>query len=276
MYKQFWIYKITNSVTNKFYIGQTKNLYDRLKSHKACKDKNTLIVKSIMKYGWENHSSEVLFFTENISRKEADELEKYYIKKFKSYCVENSMGLNLTDGGYYGSISKKSRLNQAEKTFIKWKKKIGKDGIPLVAYNKNGDIIYKHDGKTFYSFIDAIDNFTIQRKNAIRGALNKKRWTFTNGKYIIGFADDDVYGMYLSEVARRADNAKNTPITQKRVNALLSHHKEKHTIPVLGVMTGVFFESIKEFSEHENIKPSSIIGRFKTGKYNGKYVLCKN
>lgn len=220
MYKEFWIYRITNLITNKFYIGQTRNLYNRLKSHKSCKDKNTIIVKSILKYGWENHQVDILFNGFNIIKKEADELEKYYIRKYNSYCKFNKMGMNLTDGGYYGSISTKSRNRQAQDNFIKWKKKLSKENSCLIVLNKDGELLMKLTGDTFYKQIDNIDKFSIQRKDAIRSAISKKMWVFTDKKYIIGFEDENIYEKYLLERERNKNLYKLGSITDARLDSL--------------------------------------------------------
>ena len=51
------IYQITNTITNDFYIGKTKNFKERVYSHKYIANKNksqTYIHRAIRKYGVEN------------------------------------------------------------------------------------------------------------------------------------------------------------------------------------------------------------------------------
>lgn len=46
-----FIYKITNTLNSKVYIGQTVNLNERFSSHKRGNDKNSPIHLAIKKYG---------------------------------------------------------------------------------------------------------------------------------------------------------------------------------------------------------------------------------
>lgn len=137
MIKEFWIYKITNVITNKIYIGQTNSLYNRLKSHKACRDKDTIIVKSIQKYGWENHKVEILFTSKNVTREDADIIEKHYIKTNNSYIINNKLGMNLTEGGYGGKLYKKKKIANPKK----WKIKLGKEDVDIVLLNMEGKLV---------------------------------------------------------------------------------------------------------------------------------------
>lgn len=100
-----YVYKITNLVNNKLYIGITsKSIDDRLKSHilttynKSNKDCNSIFHKAIKKYGKENFVIEEL--DRNEDWEEIKKLEQFYIKKFNSFIgFENSNGYNSTLGG---------------------------------------------------------------------------------------------------------------------------------------------------------------------------------
>lgn len=86
------IYKITNLVNNKCYIGQTKqkNPYFRFKQHKYTK--NRILYYAIKKHGVENFSFEII---ENCySQDELNLLEEKYINFYKSDI--NQFGYNLT------------------------------------------------------------------------------------------------------------------------------------------------------------------------------------
>ena len=101
------IYKHTNLVNGKIYIGQTKqtannrwanglgyNPYNNLQ--------NCVFWNAIQKYGWDNFKHEII--EDNIQTKEeADKREKYWIKHFNSYIgFNNSNGYNMTLGGSSG------------------------------------------------------------------------------------------------------------------------------------------------------------------------------
>ncbi len=88
------IYKITNKLNGKIYIGQSVNPYRRFAAHcsraKTGED-NYPIHSAIKKYGKENFELEILEWTEDYN-----EREKMLIKEYNSK-VPN--GYNLTDGG---------------------------------------------------------------------------------------------------------------------------------------------------------------------------------
>ena len=93
MSKFFTIYKTTNIVNGKVYIGQHKvqSLFDK----DTYIGSGSILIKAIKKYGKENFSKEIL--TIAISQSEADVLEKYYIKKYDSTNTEK--GYNILAGG---------------------------------------------------------------------------------------------------------------------------------------------------------------------------------
>lgn len=95
------IYKITNKINNKCYIGQTiKNAEERWREHKShafgthINDVNKTLYKAIRKYGLENFTFEVL--QDNIETYEQlDKAEIYWIDFYNSFIK----GYNETFGG---------------------------------------------------------------------------------------------------------------------------------------------------------------------------------
>lgn len=91
------IYKITNKINKKIYIGQTtQGLQHRWKGHiisSRNKADNYAFHNAINKYGQENFTLEVV---EYCTQEELDEKEKYYITKYNSL-VPN--GYNIRLGG---------------------------------------------------------------------------------------------------------------------------------------------------------------------------------
>lgn len=93
------IYKITNKLNNKVYIGQTQyDIKTRFIRH-IYASHDTLLRVAIDKYGVDNFSIELLEQTEDIEK--ANELEEKYIKHFKSYII--TYGYNSTISGKYGN-----------------------------------------------------------------------------------------------------------------------------------------------------------------------------
>lgn len=70
------IYKITNTVTGDFYIGQTIDFHERELQHK--RDPQPKMRDDVEKYGWDAFKFEVV---EECSREELNDKENYYITK---------------------------------------------------------------------------------------------------------------------------------------------------------------------------------------------------
>lgn len=89
------IYKFTNKINNKIYIGQSKNIETRYKRHlyDAKNGATTVFHAAIRKYGIENFSFEIV---KECKIEELDELEKFYISNFNSL-IPN--GYNMQTGG---------------------------------------------------------------------------------------------------------------------------------------------------------------------------------
>lgn len=109
-----FIYKITNKVNGKIYIGQTITpVKNRMYKHysQARTGKNiTGIDAAIRKYGEENFEVEQLVECPN---EDLNEQEQFYISKYKSF--EN--GYNLTIGGQYSTTSLNINIEEAIKKY---------------------------------------------------------------------------------------------------------------------------------------------------------------
>lgn len=94
----FYIYKITNLINGKIYIGKTYSIRIRWSAHKSdarCYTPTTHLYRAMNKYGFKNFKIEELatFNTE----KECLLAETAYIKKYHSN--DRNIGYNLTEGG---------------------------------------------------------------------------------------------------------------------------------------------------------------------------------
>ena len=98
------IYKITNQINNKCYIGKSNNISRRFRDHKRLafqsghKEYNKALYIAFRKYGLDNFTFEIIEELEDYSLSE--EREIYWIKYYHSY--EN--GYNETLGGDGGSV----------------------------------------------------------------------------------------------------------------------------------------------------------------------------
>lgn len=100
----YYIYKFTNKINGKTYIGQTNDIIKRKRGHKS----DSFNIKStgyylpfhaaIRKYGWDNFDFEILEEVEDTrERKLLNEREIFWINKYHSLTSEN--GYNITIGG---------------------------------------------------------------------------------------------------------------------------------------------------------------------------------
>lgn len=80
----------------KLYIGQTNNLFNRIRFYKQlnCK-KQVGLYKALNKYGWENITIHIL--KENLTQEDANKEEILYIKNFETLINQN--GYNISSGG---------------------------------------------------------------------------------------------------------------------------------------------------------------------------------
>lgn len=89
------IYKITNLINNKVYIGQSINIERRWTQEKA-RQVNTYLCHAFNFYGIDNFKFEILEILKN-DKNILDDRERFYIKKYKSNNLH--YGYNLTTGG---------------------------------------------------------------------------------------------------------------------------------------------------------------------------------
>jgi group I intron endonuclease len=130
------IYKATNTVNSKYYIGKTKNsLESRIKSHKvASTKKDWLFYRAINKHGFDNFKWEIIIECDDAN--ELNELEKKYIS-------ENHNGYNVAKGGDGGdTISNHPNIETLRENVSKFHK--GK----ILSEEHKKKISEAHKGKT--------------------------------------------------------------------------------------------------------------------------------
>lgn len=117
------IYKITNSINGKIYIGKSVDIVRRWREHINCskykKSDLSPIHKAILKYGESNFLFEVLEECEEI---ELDDKEMFYINLYNSQ--SNQIGYNITCGGdggpiMYGNENPNSKVDEKYVIYIR-------------------------------------------------------------------------------------------------------------------------------------------------------------
>lgn len=105
------IYKITNNVNGKCYIGQSIRVEDRLQEHRH-NSSNEHLRNSISKYGLQNFTFEVIHEVDD--RSVLDELEIEYIRQYHS--TDPSRGYNVGYGGQaYRTDEDRARMSKIAK-----------------------------------------------------------------------------------------------------------------------------------------------------------------
>lgn len=121
----FYIYKYTNLINNKKYIGQTNNFERRIKEHKSCSfnpksvNYDDKIHQAIRKYGYENFKIEIIEVINNAENYDlVNERESFWIKQEQSLLTQ--WGYNVLEGGrnYWKSFLSKDQV-QDIKNLIK-------------------------------------------------------------------------------------------------------------------------------------------------------------
>jgi len=119
--KTYVIYCHRNKYNNKVYIGQTcrKYLSQRWGKNGEGYTYNTHFWRAIQKYGWNNF--EHIILAKDLSKKEADELEIYYIQKYNS--TDSEYGYNKDIGGQHViSEEAKQKMSKSHLGKTPWNK----------------------------------------------------------------------------------------------------------------------------------------------------------
>jgi group I intron endonuclease len=105
------IYKTTNIINNKIYIGQ-----DKFNNPKYL-GSGLKLKRAILKYGVENFKKEILELCS--SKDELNNKEKFWIKELNA--TDNSIGYNIVDGGQGGNLGDyaNKKKSVALKKFLK-------------------------------------------------------------------------------------------------------------------------------------------------------------
>lgn len=171
------IYKITNKINGKIYIGQTtKTLEERFQKHcwgttlKDIYHFNMAIKQAIKKYGKENFTIELI---EQVEKDKLDEREVYWISFYNSY----QKGYNCTLGGQNGATRKCSLSLEEENEVIEAKY--------LGFSSKEIGEVYNIDKSTVCNIFKR-HNLKLPNKRSLEDRINKKdfiKFLSTNPTY---------------------------------------------------------------------------------------------
>ena len=169
-----YIYKITNKINNKIYIGQTKKTIEqRFQEHlkKAKIHTNRYLYDAMNKYGYDNF---IVSQIEECNNNKLDEREIYWIAYYQSN--NKKYGYNMTAGGGGGDtwtnnphkaeMSKKlsqTQKGKKHKMSNEWKWNISKSNKEKKTIQIDKDEL-KQDIKNFMSIEDICKKYHLSRK----------------------------------------------------------------------------------------------------------------
>lgn len=176
------IYRITNDLNGKHYIGLSKHIFRRWKEHSYLIPKSDKpLYRAIRKYGIENFSFHIV---EECPAYKLSEREIYWTDKYKSF----TDGYNVTSGGYTpNNVSpevqqkiKMINVGRVMKEETKRKISLAQKGIPRLTDNQkqalkksiSKKVICVETGMIFQSITEAA-NYVGVKHQSIHKALNK-------------------------------------------------------------------------------------------------------
>lgn len=105
-----WVYKISNNVNDKVYIGVASDPANRWRKHKsrAKRGFNLYAIHHAMrKHGVENFTFEII---DEAPKDQIEELEKHYVREYNSF----NNGYNLTEGGMISEHTEEAKKKMSE------------------------------------------------------------------------------------------------------------------------------------------------------------------
>lgn len=263
------IYKITNKINKKVYIGQTikskgfkgrydfggegiKRVYKSISCNKRIgKHYNSHLLRSIEKYGLDNFEVNEIFDIA-FSKSELDAKEKSWIAIYDSMNREH--GYNFTEGGSNGKQSEE----------VKKRNSLSKIGKNKLSENPNSKkVICLTTNKTFECILEASKYYDINRCSIIQSCSGKRK---TGGKLEDG---TKLVWMYYKDY-----------INNKELVEIKS--KEEYIIPkskcisVKCITTGEIFNSISEASDFYGFKSNANICSCCKGKLHYCGIQSRN
>lgn len=224
------IYKITNKINGKMYIGlTTQDLEMRMKGHRteAKLKPNIKFYRAINKYGFENFECEIVDDTAH-DLEELAELEIKYIKKYDTY----NNGYNSTHGGEispmcYPEVRKKSSKSLTGRKFSKEHKQ----NLSLAFQGRKGNPHTK-EHKEYMSKIMKGREVSDKTKEKLRqinlGKTQSKETIEKRMKHIRGIPKSKEHAAKLGEILRNAK--RNTGLKHFKSKAVCQLNKDTNEV----------------------------------------------
>lgn len=258
------IYKITNKVNSKAYIGQSQDIERRWTKHRRELNNNSHVNKHLQsaynKYGADSFVWEI---EEECEESLLDDREIFYIEKYDSF----NNGYNQTIGGsgtrgYKLSEETKQKLSEARK------------GEKHPMYGKH------HSEETRKKISEANKNPSEEIRKRKSEARKGKHLSEEHRRKLI----ESRKGKHHSKETRKKMSEARKGITlsgehRRKLSEAKRGEKHPRSRKVLCIETGIIYNTITEASRELNLNQSNIsqvcTGKRKTcGGYHFKYVDC--
>lgn len=275
MTKVCGIYKITNKINGKCYIGQSNDIHRRWKQELAPNAKlNPHLARAFEKYGIDNFEFEII---EECSRNQLNEREQFYIEIY--HTINPEFGYNKTLGGdgnlgrhFIMSEEQKEKLRQAN-TGRKYSdnKLINVREANKNKIDPNQIVIFCYETNKYYPSIGKAARELGICKDSIRHVITGQDKHAINYRFCK--IDDDI-NEFITK-CQEIDNYLNEyHITLKQYYSRLTRPNKKK---VLCIETQQIFESASEAARQMNLNKHCIIwccnGKYKhTNNYHFKYI----
>lgn len=269
------IYKITNKINGKCYIGQSNNIHRRWKQELAPNAKlNPHLARAFEKYGIDNFEFEII---EECEREDLNERERFYIEIYNS--INPALGYNKTLGGD-GNLGRHFIMSEEQKEKIRQAntgRKYTDDKLINVResckykIDPNQIVIFCYETNKYYLSIGKAAKELGICKDSIRHVINGQDKHALNYRFC---KIDDNINEFIESCQQVDCYLKKNNITLKQYYNRLSKTNKKK---VLCIETQQIFESASEAARQMNLNKHGIIwcciGKYKhTKNYHFKYI----
>lgn len=235
------VYKITNSVNLKIYVGQTtKSLEDRWEQHKknCLRGVDYVLYRAMRKYGVENFKIEQIDTAKD--KRQLNKQEANWILKLNSMCYQSGYNMRANDNRIGVSKETKNKISKA----LKNKR----------SFNCQ-KIICLNDGRIFESQTSASKYYKLSQQaisEVVNGKKNKaKNLIFTKTK------DWDGKVLSLKEIEKyikKHEQVKHDKLSKMRKNKTNSHFCKS----IVCINSGKTYDSISKAAKDLGLSQSKI------------------
>lgn len=269
------IYKITNKLNGKCYIGQSNDIHRRWKQELAPNAKlNPHLARAFEKYGIDNFEFEII---EECKREDLNEREQFYIEIYNS--INPALGYNKTLGGD-GNLGRHFVMSEEQKEKIRQantgRKYTDDKLINVREANKNKIdpnqiVIFCYETNKYYLSIGKAAKELGICKESIRHVINGQDKHALNYRFC---KIDDNINEFIESCQQVDYYLKKNNITLKQYYTRLGKTNKKK---VLCIETQQTFESASEAARQMNLNKHCVIwcctGKYKhTKNYHFKYI----